>query len=706
MLPMTAEAQQAHFYVSVNGNDGWSGRLPQPNPGRTDGPFATLTKARDTLRLRRTQRSLHGAATVTVRGGNYVLTQPFVLAPEDSGSAEGPVIFEAAADETPVFSGGRRITGWHPAGERGLWVAELPDVREGAWYSHQLFVDGQRQQRSRSPNEGFFHVDGQISYPGNGQFRYRENDIHPNWGDSIGVEVIALCNWQQYRLPIATVNAESRSVTLTGPRIRNGGCRDMRYWVENAIEALDKPGEWYLDRRAGRMYYLPQPREDMQKAEVIASVLPQLVVFDGDAKAGRYVHDITLRGLTFEYADWTMGPEGSADIQAATDIEAAINARGARACSIERCVVKHSGEYAIAFGKGSKNNRITGNEMFDLGGGGVKLGDPKSNALEVPPGHEGERSDRCGVNYPNNDTETSSGAVISDNHIHDIGAVHSGAVGVWVGQSYGNTVSHNDIHDTYYSGISVGWTWGWGQTAAHDNLIEYNLIHNIGRGLLSDMGCIYTLGFQPGTVLRNNVCHDVRRYEHPTGYGGWGFYLDSASTGILVENNIVYRAQDGGFHNQYGQENTYRNNIFALGTRSQMMRAGSNNFSAKKASFYFDHNIIYWKEGMLLWGHWNKGEYHLDHNLYFRAHGEPIRFGTVQGPGSEQTEWNLSIEQWQQQRGQDQHSMIADPHFVNPDEGDFSLKSDSPAWRLGFHAIDVSQVGPRKTARRDAGSAP
>ena len=509
-------------------------------------------------------------------------------------------------------------------------------------------------------------------------------------------------------------------------------------WVRGGIAIVAADG--YIGIYHGDVLVLRALREDMNRAEVVAPALEQLIRFSGDAESSQYVHDLTLRGLTLAFADWSMPPEGYAGKQASSEVSATLDAQGARACTVERCVLTHLGVYAMVFGKGSKKNRIINNEMSDLGAGGVKIGDPESGVhpnrgggpgtggpggglrrrppfggpppfgrrrpggfpggppggqpggpqgggrQQAPPGEPRYPPDpadyRAEANYPHGENDTSSENIISDNHIHDIGIVFPGAVGIWVGQSYGNTLSHNEIHDTYYSGISCGWTWGFGPTAARDNVIEFNHIYKIGRGMMSDMGGIYTLGTQPGTVLRNNVIHEVHHDEGQEGYGGWGIYLDSASSQIRVENNIVYENDEGMVNNQ-GEENTIVNNIFAFSHNTAFQR----NRAAYKPSFTYEHNIVYYRDGVLMRIRPDQGEFTMDYNDYYRPGGQvEIQ---IQRAGS------ASFQQWQSY-GQDAHSIVADPRFVDPERGNFSLRPDSPALKIGFKPIDASQVGPRR----------
>jgi parallel beta-helix repeat protein len=648
------------LYVSSQGNDAWSGRLPEPDAAKTDGPFATLTRARDAIRLMRAGNPLHEAVTVYVRGGVYSLSAPLDFLPEDSGNAECPTTYASYPGEKVVLSGGRTISGWRSAAVGGednrpeLWTVKVPGVKERRWYFHQLFVNEQRRQRARSPNTGFYHADGQFLAGNPSRFKFHPGDIHAAWAEQGDVEVVGLEKWAEFRIPLKAVDTATNTATLSTERQEFGDDKDARYWVENAADALDAPGEWFLDRRSGMLSYLAMSGEDVSRAQFVASFLPQLIRLEGKDGTNEPVHDIVLRGFTFAHTDWLLPPKGYADVQAAFDIPAAVELRCARHCRIEQCTFVHLGQYALAVHQGSQDDKVVGNEMTDLGAGGVKVGDP-----EIPKGA----------------AQTTSGIFVSENYIHNIGIVYPAAVGVWIGQSSGDTVAHNEIADTYYTAISLGWTWGYGPAAAHDNRIEFNNLYNIGRGLLSDMGCIYSLGVQPGTAERNNLCHDVRRYA----YGGWGIYTDEGSSQILIENNVVYRTQDGGFHQHYGRENIVRNNIFAFGQEAQLRRTRNE----PHRSLTFERNMVYWNEGELLDGEWSDDQFHFDYNLYWQAGEQPIQFGK-----DSMTEW--------QARGQDVHSLVADPLFTDPNRGDFTLKPASPATQIGFQPIDMSQMGRTK----------
>src|SRR5205823_12252188 len=171
------------------------------------------------------------------------------------------------------------------------------------------------------------------------------------------------------------------------------------------------------------------------------------------------------------------------------------------------------------------------------------------------------------------------------------------AVGIWVGQSFDNVIAHNEIHNLYYTGISLGWSWGYGDSLNRGNIVEHNHIHHIGkRGdgdgpILSDMGGVYLLGARPGTVVHNNVIHDVAGIK----YGGWGVYLDEGSSNVLVEKNLVHHTSHGGFHLHYGRDNIARNNIFAFGGEQQLVRTREEDH----LGVTFDHNIVYWTSGPL-----------------------------------------------------------------------------------------------------------
>jgi parallel beta-helix repeat protein len=473
-------------------------------------------------------------------------------------------------------------------------------------------------------------------------------------------------------MPIAHVDEASRMVSFSEGSIfrltDDFSMRPAPYYVENVFEALERPGEFYYHRATGRIYYIPRPGEEMTTAEVIMPrEVAHLIQFKGQPEAGRFVEYIQLSGLTFTHTeakrplrDW---PGDSWRVSGSITAPGAIELVGARNCAVENSEVAHVGSYAIDLGSGCTRNRIVGNEIYDLGAGGIKVG-PRVAADD--PLHQSGQN------------------VITDNHIHDSGQIFHSSFGIHIANSTQDIVAHNHVHHQPYTGIIVGM----GESASMRTLIEFNEVHHIGLGMLSDMGGIYTIdrpAVPRGILIRNNVVHDVES----RGYGGWGIYFDDGTTGVTAENNIVYRCKSAGFHMHYGndhnlRENVVRNNIFVLSHEAEIQRSSNQS----ELQFAFEGNIVYWNEGALFTGNWGQQGYRFERNVYWdgRFAGmdpeKAIRFGP----------WTLA--QWRD-RGQDINSIIADPLFVDPERGDFTLRSGSPALKLGISPIDGSKVGPR-----------
>jgi hypothetical protein len=655
-------AEPATLYVSPNGNDKWRGTRKTPNLFRTNGPLASLQGARDAVRHLKSRGQLTRPVTVRVLGGLYRMSEPFVLAPEDSGTTNCSITYIADGGEKAVFSGGRVITGWRKS-EKGIWTATIPEVRSGKWYFRSLFVNGQRRQRARTPNDGYFQITDDppagppakaaLQTAGQTQFHFRPGDIK-NWDNLGDVDVVIYHAWATTRHLLRSVDTQTNTVKFSGPTrwpLLKWG--KNRYVVENAPDALDAPGEWYLDRQRGVLSYMPMPDEAIEKAIIEAPTLTELVRFQGDADAGKLVEHVTLSGLTFACTDWVIGSEGHNFRQAAPDVKPTVTLSGAQHCALDKIEVACVGGYGVGFGHGCKDNRIEQSHIHNLGAGGIQIGE---------------------IDLPKQEQARAERNTVYNCFIHDGGHINATAVGVWVGKSSNNVIQHNEISDFYYTGISVGWSWGYQPSSANHNIIEFNHVHHLGFGVLSDMGGIYTLGVSPGTRIRNNCFHHIES----SGYGGWGIYTDEGSQDILIESNVVYRTKDGSFHQHYGRDNIVRNNIFAFSRERQIVRTRNE----KHRSFVFEHNITYFDQGVLLGSNWagDRSNYELDYNLYWDASGRALDFA-----GS-------TFEQWQA-KGQDTHSIIADPLFMDAKGYNFRFKPDSPASKIGFKPIDMANVG-------------
>jgi len=696
-MPNPSPADTTEFFVSPHGNDAWSGRLAEANADQTDGPFATLQRARNAIRTLKQNADLPAAITVWLREGRYPLAQPIEFTAEDSA----PVTYASYSNEQAILDGGAHISGWRVEQINGqtVWVADVPQLK----YFRQLFVNGQRRHRARLPKvninaaqngqkQPFYRIEDVPGitfkadlFDGSDAFIAAPGDIQ-SWQHLNDVEVVVLHYWIEERMPIASFDETTRRVTSARHSIfslkDDYVSRWAKYYVDNVFEALSEPGEWYLNRETMRLFYIPMPDEVIDSVDIVAPQVDQFVLFKGEPETQSWVQFIRLEGLTFEYADWHQ-PSGGDDpggasktgvlfaaaAQGAYNVPGAISLEGAHHCAIANCTVQHVGWYAIDLGDGCMNNRIVGNHLVDLGAGGIKL-----NGADVA----GPVTHRTGNNR------------ITDNHIHSGGRVFHSGIGVLSRHSFGNLIAHNHIHDLFYSGISCGWVWGYADNISKKNRIEKNHIHDLGHGWLSDLGGIYMLGTQPDTVLSHNLIHDIEK----SNYGGWGLYTDEGSTGIVLENNVVYRTNSQLFHQHYGHENIVRNNIFAYGDEAAVALSRVD----EHVAFTFERNIVITVAPPFVGGYSNDFSTPCiisDLNVFWSASNSPLQIGRRSRGGAAVSD-AMTFAEWQA-LGHDTHSLVADPRLrsIDPAHFDWTLAHDSPALALGFHPIDLHDVGPR-----------
>ena len=554
-------AEELTLYVSSVGNDTWSGRLGEPNADGTDGPLASVQKARDIIReIKAATGGSTKPVTIMLRGGVYPQAETIVFTAADSGTKECPVTYQAYPGEKPVISGGDVIRGWQRDDSEQsqtrcdgkLWQASVPAAKTGGKRRfNQLFVNGGRRTRARVPNKGsFLRTDGPISKGNARGFYFHEGDVR-EWDDLREIIFVVYHSWETSIHHVRSVDTEACLVELHEPAPWAMGHweRQQRYYVENVFEELDEPGEWYLNRVTGTLYYYPLPGETMEDVEVVAPALTStLVSFSGNASKDEIIEHVHFRGISFLHSNANLRRlrnPGQGEIYQ----PGLIMATGLRNASFEDCTIAHTGAHAIWLAAGCEDNRVQRCHIHDLGGGGVYIGG----------------------GWGLHETTPAQRIVVDNNFIHDGAHLFHGAHGVWIGRSSYNAVTHNEISNFDYSGISCGWSWGFQPSSAHHNILDYNHIHHLGNGDgLSDMGGIYTLGISPGTTERYNHMHHVYSYAHVS--HGSGVYPDEGSSEILVENNLVYRVRTCPLFQHYGKDNIVRNNILAFGGKGQIQR--------------------------------------------------------------------------------------------------------------------------------------
>ena len=679
-----------------------------PNAGTVrDGsqtrPFATPQEARDALRALKA-KSPGTSWRVELASGEYPLAEAFTLKPEDSGAPGAPVTWRGPDDGSAKFVGARDLKGWSVRPD-GRWEADVP-VREMGRYKsvvwfEQLYVNGRRAKRARHPNVGFLRVKSAKPTLLAGDLELMEleamdGDLAPL--ASCGPAALRLAHlvvhhkWSTTRRPIRAYDAARGVVVTEGRSVTkwNTWNGQSAYYVENAPFALDEPDEWLYDGEAKKIVYVPRAGETPENTRFQYPVpgLVTLLRIEGDPANGRFVHDVAFENVAFEFSDSprrlcfggakglpsgilgdqsSLGPSEWLGSQAAAHTLAAVLADGAHRVALRGCRVANAGEYGIWLREGCVSNRIERCAVTDMGAGGVRIG---STSAPQPVGR-GERvkglANGRGTGYN----------VVEDCVIAHGGRIHAEGVGVWIGHSPFNSVAHCEIADFYYTGVSIGWVWGYAGSLAQGNTLAFCRIHDIGQRALSDMGGVYTLGTSYGTRIANNVFYNVDSRS----YGGWGLYPDEGSEGIVFENNLVYDTKDASFHQHYGKDNILRNNILAFSREGQVALSRAE----PHLSFTAERNVIYWNAGPVFTKYGGtlseKGRIDWRGNFWWMESGAPSFNGRT-------------FRQWQE-KGNDRDGLVADPLFVDAAKRDFRLKPGSPVVKAGFRPFDISAAGVR-----------
>lgn len=699
LLGVASLQASADFYVATNGSDTWSGSLDRPNADRSDGPFASLERARDAVRALKENAPAKNIV-VQIRGGMYTLDETIVFGVEDSGKGEATITYAAYPGEQPIFSSGKPIKGWKKASSTFLG---LPPEAQG----NVLVADVTEQFYTLFDKQGLLpraRSDGFIPFDGGSKTRLKfPKGKLKNWRNLEDVELVIRPNhaWVLNILPIKSVDEKAgiAHTSIDASYLMNplhflpdlDSC-----WVENVLEALDEPGEWVLNTRENKLYLWPR-----SESVVLYPQLKELIrvegIVDVDGPIDTPVRNLRFVGLTFMHGERYSILEGDKGLQHDWDLHDKANTmlrfRGAQNCTVEDSYFAHSGGGAIRFDLHAQKNRAIGNRIKEIGGAGILF---------------------CGYGPGTKDVNHSN--FVSNNHISHTGQVYAHSPGIMLWQSGENQVSNNLIHHTPYAGMIVSGvindffhryrremspTIRWHEIKGergkrtpeevrpylhtHDNLIEYNEIHHVMQQL-NDGNAIYIRGAGPNNVIRRNYIHHMLA---PTVMQA-AIRTDGGQRDTLITENLIYKC-------------------VSQGMQVKLNNRAVNNFIVDllPGYHYGEERLIYIKlyEGPMTGGAYQRNIlYHLGDKVKFYKEGKSHRVDVGAYAKDADTDYNIyycagdpklgqSFLEKKKKEGVDAHSLAKDPLFMDIENGDFRFHPDSPALKLGIKPFDMSKVG-------------
>ena len=749
LAAQNAKVPFADFYVSTVGNDKWSGKLSEPNEARTDGPFATVNRAKKAVRL--IKKDLYRNIFVLIRGGEYQLSSTEVFTTLDSHYDSFQIVYKAYPSENPIFSSDQKITGWQlaksvtnlPAKAKGkVFVAKMPEMPLGKERFYTLFDNGKLLTRARS--NGFEPTKVMTGGDGGGvdwkgmvnsdrNSLWFPSGMIKNWTNLSDIEIFVQPNvgYVTNYLTLSSVDEKSGVAQTELPStypmgkidkhlhaMDGGSCR-----VENVIDYLDSPGEWVVNTKEKLVYYWP---ENGSPGDVTFPKLANYILVDGH-ESGGIVRNIAFKDLTFTRAERDVISSKDIGLQHEWDMwnksNAMVQFRDVEYCELSNCRLTNSGSAGVRLDLHAQSNLIKNNLIDYVGGTGILL-------CGYGPG-------KLNVNKSNR---------ILNNQIHHCGEFYFQSNGIMLSQSGENIIQNNKLHHLPYDAIVLSGTrpmffmlkgqnreqvgslrtdeiasealyqddtlkynfnnfvyfsqWPKSSPYYHtrNNIVEDNEVFLVMQKCF-DGNAIYLSDVGDGNIIRRNYIH------HLNGVGmQQAIRTDAFIKNTTVAENVIYNCNGGGINLKYYENNAYNNIIADIHDIVYENSAGKTN---RMFIGYFSIMDVFTRDKMPPYTNCT-----IQNNILYKvaSHNTFYRQGSIKGKLTELKLEECNIDKnlyfdvnladhgksavlYYRSRGADANSIIADPLFRDVKNGDFRLNENSPAYQLGFKDIDMRRIG-------------